>query len=70
MASLIRYGGLQENKVSGTHLIGPAPTELLLTAPSVQVAVAAAAVALDCGVAGEANEPGATLGTLIASDDV
>ena len=57
------YGQMGMRQDADTSsLTGALPPELILTAPSVPVAVAAAAVALDCGVAGTASEPGATFG--------
>lgn len=48
----------------GSHiaLTGPMPPELLATAPDPATATAAGAIALECAVAGEASEGGATLG--------
>ena len=58
---VLAYGALELQQASAS-LCAEAPHELVITAPSVPVAVAATAVALDCGVAGEASVPGATLG--------
>ena len=56
------HGGFANKEGAHVSLTGPMPTELLTTAPDPATASAASAVALECAVAGEAGEAGATLG--------
>ena len=58
---LLVHGGVKLQQ-HGSLLTGPRPTELLSTAPTPELATAAAAVAFDCAVAERITEPGSTIG--------